>query len=208
MEYFRKKACNQCRLAKTRCSLDTSTCSRCQKRKLPCKYEHRPCSSRGTPSVDAGLFHSWLGGSNPACPSPTEHGNSSTFSLSEPFKPPGTISGTSDILEFHLPPDPVPNSLSEMIDWNTFQNAGITTLGEQHSHQHISDNDIFGFEFPSCQGEALSPSGRQFSFATVTERSDPLFVLSGAVKQSSKLALASWQVLKGITTQLFDIEGR
>jgi hypothetical protein len=58
MESTRKKSCRQCRLAKTRCSLDVPHCTRCSRRNLHCKYDRlvrNPNNALG----DGSLLHSW-----------------------------------------------------------------------------------------------------------------------------------------------------
>jgi hypothetical protein len=61
MEFSRKKSCNQCRTAKTRCSLDLPACVRCTKRNLACEYEVPPQRPNTIGSeTTGGLFHSWL----------------------------------------------------------------------------------------------------------------------------------------------------
>jgi hypothetical protein len=58
MDFGRKKSCGHCRLAKTRCSIDTPQCTRCKHRNLICKYEYRFRDHSKHPR-DETLFHSW-----------------------------------------------------------------------------------------------------------------------------------------------------
>ena len=46
---LRKKSCDECRNAKTRCSLTMPECSRCEVRGLECKYENVPYASDTSP---------------------------------------------------------------------------------------------------------------------------------------------------------------
>ncbi len=68
MESTRKKSCRHCRIAKTRCSLAKPTCSRCESKRLTCNYESRRNTRTPEPTIEGGMFHSWLTETNPRSP--------------------------------------------------------------------------------------------------------------------------------------------
>jgi hypothetical protein len=119
-------------------------------------------------------------------------------------------------VEFQFPPELVSDNMSEMMQWDIHQNisssgTSITnraTLIEQHSQQNIQDDEVRWFECQSSRIEDLNPICRQFIPITGTDRPDPLLTLSGVVKQTSKLVLASWQALQGIIPVGHYLDGR
>jgi hypothetical protein len=202
MEYSRKRSCNQCRQAKTRCSLDPSVCSRCQKRKLDCQYEQQPRNRNNTPAVEGGVFHSWLPGTTAPAPPPAERGNSGQYHDGGRADPLRILSRASDGMEDELPTDRLLERTTEPIAWEGFPNTSLTgnvntDIATISDHPNFQDSEAFWLDHLSDWSECLISPGRYFSPITTIDKPDSLSALSGALKQTSNLALASWQALKG-----------
>jgi hypothetical protein len=101
MPISRQKSCEQCRLAKTRCSLDT-ICSRCVDRGLSCKYAGGP-SYRMSPYSRHRLFELEQNSNpslNPAITTPTPQSGSFRLPDSEvPHSDFGNIRGKAPVLD-------------------------------------------------------------------------------------------------------------
>jgi hypothetical protein len=137
-------------------------------------------------------------------------GNSGLFSSSEPFDLPETTPPIRGISECQLPPDPAADDLSEMIAWDNRQHVSysrtsppnLTTSSEQRPERNILDDEVCWFGDQPGWSEDLNPESRPF----FPVRQDPLSNWSKAVKQTSKLAVNSWQILRGNLTRRHSTE--
>jgi Fungal Zn(2)-Cys(6) binuclear cluster domain len=197
MDFSRRKSCTQCRLAKTRCNLDSPTCSRCRKKRLQCKYEHRiePSTS---PLAQNNAFHTWLASTNAADGSASLDFNESELLCER---------RDSEYLELPLPSGAVLDSLSAPlpVEWTTRQGITETWLPETTERppesapgQTMDQEGMFWIEYqhsPLANDGTSTPAQRMPASA----REVDVFSISSAMKNTSKLVLASWQALRETT---------
>jgi Fungal Zn(2)-Cys(6) binuclear cluster domain len=194
MDFSRRKSCIQCRRAKTRCNLDSSTCSRCRKKRLQCNYEHRTAPST-SPSVQNNMFHSWLASTNAA-------GGSAPVDINQNELP--CESRDSEYLELPVLFDAVFDELSAPLpmEWSTRQGipeAGLANATEGPTRSapgHSTDGEsMFWIEYqPSpLANDSISAPPQHNS---VSAKKGDVSSLSSAMKNTSKLLLASWQALR------------
>ena len=200
MDFSRRKSCAQCRLAKTRCNLDSPTCSRCRKKRLQCKYEHRiePSTS---PLARNNAFHSWLASTNTADGSaPIDIGENELqceFRDSEYLDFPVLSDAGFDHTSAQLP-----------IEWGTRQGISEASLADgtegplRSLPGQITDEESMfwiGYQPSPLANDNTSTSAQRIS---VSARKADVSSISSAMKNTSRLVIASWQALRETTDDM------
>ncbi|CZR55295.1 uncharacterized protein PAC_05182 [Phialocephala subalpina] len=211
MESTRKKSCNQCRLAKTRCSLDAPSCDRCVKRKLPCKYQEQIQRRHASPLAQDGMFHSWLLGTHSTDPikhnddppmyhtsldnrnsEPLDHQDGSL--MNDIYRP--NIDWSLDVSLFVTPEPSAANpdlARPDYVETSQTERESSTCWLE---HSSLVDSG----------SNSGTQSVRRGAVAiTADDGVDFLSELSSAMKQSSKYVLASFQALNNVPSQIPNI---
>jgi hypothetical protein len=200
MDFSRRKSCAQCRLAKTRCNLDSPTCSRCRKKRLHCNYEHRTQSST-SPLAQNNIFHSWLastnaeGGSVPVDINQNEA--SCEFRDSEYLEFPVLFDAAFDDLSAPLP--------MELSTTQVISEAGLTNATEAPTRSppgHSMDGEsIFWIDYQLSSSANDSVSAPPQHNSVLAKQGDVSSV-SSVMKNASKLLLENWQALREMTGDL------
>lgn len=147
-----------------------------------------------SPSVaGGGMFNAWLAGTSNASPAALHQGN---------YISGGSVDGQENGIL--LPSDPIPSGLlSDPAVWDIFHSSpsseGVVPATTVVDGQRLDDvplNDSpFWLETFAGRIEDLDANGNE-------DGPDSLSLLSGRVKQTSNLALDSWQLLRGMHFQL------
>jgi hypothetical protein len=199
MDFSRKKSCSQCRLAKTRCNLDSPTCSRCRKKRLQCKYEHRTEPST-SPFVQNNMFHTWLASTNAADGSAPVDINQNELPCE--FR-------DSEYLEFPAPCDAALGDLSALpMEWGNRQGipeAALVDATERPTRsapgRSMDGESLFWIEDQSSPllNDSTPEQSRHISISV--KKGDPSSA-SSAMKNASALVLANWETLREMTQDL------
>lgn len=217
MEYSRKKSCNQCRSAKTRCTLDLPNCSRCTKRNLPCQYEHPPSRPSFASSMPASPFHSWLAGTASI---PIATGNN--FGQHDLFVPTG-LNHVPEPLDLQLPLGPILDAMHGRpgaIDWSadrpTISVARNRSLDVPNSD---AENPMQSFNGPASDSDEViywirSPgrddddSSTRQAVPLTTSDEDAFMTEVSSVMQRSIFKLSPWETLKRVPNKMQNILNR
>ena len=200
MDFSRRKSCTRCKLAKTRCNLDSPTCSRCRKKRLDCKYEYRNAPST-TSLAQTSPFHSWLASTN---------GRDGSAPVDFPENELLCAFRSSEYLEFPGPVDAALNNTSAPIS-----PEGLPTLGDSNvcladgstgptrslAGDMMDEESIFWIDYqPSLlENDGTSSPVQRIS---VPGREEDTLPISSAMKNTSRLVLASWQALRETTDDI------
>jgi hypothetical protein len=211
MDFSRRKSCEQCRRAKTRCSLDAPTCLRCQKRHLPCKYAQRTQPSTHSPIVQSSMFHSWLASTNPE-PMPLSTEDNAFAELDQNGALEMNDSRIAGYLEFQIPSDPIIDDFlrPEPMEWSEHRRApGLDrwSPGDQRTSVQEAERIPVGESVCWLGNQCPTSAWDENTFShgqivPITTKEGDASSYASAMKYSSKLVLASWQVLKQIPDDL------
>ncbi len=209
MEYSRKKSCKQCRVAKTRCSLDSPKCSRCGKKRLICQYEHQSRRLGRSVPVQVSMFHSWLVETN------TVTQNDQAEPEQEILTVPITSKQSS--LEFRTSLGTLPDGINELgpVDWSSDSQPASITEDVSVNWGAVSGNDLETLQLDTEKDNICSftppssgPTQGIGNEGVVPNQIIPLIAENGAgimpvsaftIMQNTEPYSESWQGLGNVT---------